>query len=89
MSICSRSSLFFRNRNARRERMLRKMSAMRAAKARNRLANPVEHEPRMQRYYPLELGLRDRRSGEVAWVPFRSIRDSIRRLSVVQRWYTP
>lgn len=88
MSTCSRSSLFFRNRNARRERMLRKMAAMRAAKERKRRENPVDQEPRMQRYYPLELGLRDRRTGDVAWVEFRSVRDAMRRLSIVQRYYT-
>lgn len=60
---------------------------MRAAKERKRLANPVERVPRMLPHYPLELGLRDTRSGEVAWVPFRSVRDAARRLAVVRREY--
>ena len=40
--------------------MLRKMARMRAAKERKRLANPVEREPKMVRWFPLELGVRDK-----------------------------
>lgn len=87
MTTRAQSQFLLRNRNARRLRMLRKMAAMRAAKARKRSANQVEREPRMERWYPLELGLRDRRTGETAWVPFRSIRDAIRRLSVARNEY--
>lgn len=63
----TRSSFLLRNRKVRRERMLRKVSAMRAAKARKRLENPPENEPKMQRLFPMELGLRDKRSGETRW----------------------
>jgi len=83
----TQSLRFSSNRKARRERMLRRMAAMRAAKERKRLANPIEREPRMERWYPLELEFRDRRTGEIAWVPFRSIRDATRRLSIVRREY--
>jgi hypothetical protein len=82
----TRSALFLRNRKARRERVLRRMAAMRAAKDRKRLANPVEREPRMQPFHPLELGLRDTRSGEVAWVPFRSVRDSAQAAGTSTGW---
>ncbi len=67
--------------------MLRKMANMRAAKERKRLANPVEREPRMARWFPLELGLRDKRTQQTAWVDFRSVRDAAKRLAVVQRFY--
>lgn len=60
---------------------------MRAAKERKRLANPAEREPKLVRWFPLELGLRDKRSGEVAWVDFRSVRDAAKRLAVVQKYY--
>jgi hypothetical protein len=56
MNHRAHSSLFLRNRKARRERVLRRMAAMRGAKDRKRLANPVEREPRMQPFHPLELG---------------------------------
>lgn len=87
MTRRAHSDRFYGYREARRERMLRRMAAMREAKARKRLANPVEREPRMVPYHQLELGLRDSRTGDVAWVPFRSLRDAMRRLGVVQREY--
>jgi hypothetical protein len=67
--------------------MLRKMARMRAAKERRRLENPVEREPKLVRWFPLELGVRDKVSGDVAWVDFRSVRDAAKRLSVLQKFY--
>ncbi len=67
--------------------MLRKMANMRAAKARKRLANPVDREPRMVRWFPLELGVRDKRTGEIAWTDLRSVRDTAKRISVVLKNY--
>ena len=87
MRTRQQSPCFLRNRKARRAEMLRRMAAMRAAKARKRAENPVEREPVMERWFPLELGLRDKRTGEFAWTDFRSIRDAVRRLSVVRREY--
>lgn len=74
--------------------MARKMAAMRAAKARRRAeriaSGTMPVRPSRRRPAPLlELGLRDTRSGEIAWVPFRSLRDAMRRLTVVRRWYRP
>lgn len=89
MTRRTQSGLLLRNRNARRLRMLLKMAAMRAAKERRRLENPVESEPRMERWFPLQLGLRDKVTGDVAWVDLRSLRDALRRLRIVFRWYTP
>ena len=71
--------------------MLRKMANMRAAKTQLRLergqAGLLEREPKMQRWFTLELGLRDKASGEVAWTDLRSIRDSARRIAVVLKFY--
>ena len=89
MTNRAQSVFIFRNRKARRERILRKMSAMRAAKARKRLSNPIDREPRMERWFPLQLGIRDKVSGETAWTDLRSIRDAVRRLSVVLHNYSP
>jgi hypothetical protein len=63
------------------------MANMRAAKARKRLANPIERAPIMRRYYPLELGVRDRRTGDTAWVKLKSVRDAAKRLSIILRYY--
>ena len=85
----TQSGLFLRNRKARRARLLRKMALMRAAKARKRMENPVQREPRMERWYPLEIGVRDKTSGAVGWVDFRSVRDAVHRLGAVAKWYVP
>jgi len=78
----------FTNRNARRQRVLRKMSAMRAAKERKRLDRGLcEEEPKMVRWHHLQIGVRDKRTGETAWIDFRSVRDAARRLSVIRRYY--
>lgn len=72
---------------ARRERMFRKMAAMRAAKARKRLARGArQEEPKMERWYPLEFGVRDTRTGEVAWHPLRSVRHSAKALGLVLKY---
>lgn len=70
-----------------RQRVLKKMANMRAAKERKRMENPPDHEPRFERYFPLELGVRDKRTGESAWIDLRSVRDAARRLSVVLKDY--
>ena len=70
-------------------RHLKRLANMRAAKERKRLAAPSEREPKLVPYHPLELGLRDKATGEVAWVDFKSLRDALRRLADVRRYYAP
>jgi hypothetical protein len=90
MTKCIRSRYFFRNRKQRRDRVLRKMATMRAAKARKRLDNPLEpEEARGAPFYPLQIGVRDKLSGEVSFVDFRSVRDAAKRLALVQKFYIP
>jgi hypothetical protein len=73
--------------------VLRKLANMRAAKARLRLvriaAGLLEREPKMVLWFPLELGVRDKVSGEVAWIDLRSVRDAARRLGIVLKFYQP
>lgn len=57
------------------------------ARERNRLAHPIERESELVRYYSLQIGVRDKRTGDIAWVDFKSVRDAARRLAVVQRFY--
>lgn len=65
----------FRNRKARRDSVLQKMSAMRAAKERKRLERPApEPAPRGPRWHRLEFGVRDKVTGEIAWHDLRSVR---------------
>lgn len=84
---------FSRNRKARREAHLRRLANMRAAKARKRLENPPEHEPRMVRWHRFEIGVRDKVHGPAgygeAWTDFKSIRDAVRRLRVIQQHCLP
>ena len=84
---------FLRRRNRwqdKRQRMLKKMENWRAAKARKRLANPPpEPEPKLVPWHRFELGIRDKVQGPMsygeAWVDLRSVRDAMRRISVVLR----
>lgn len=46
-----------------------------------------EPEPKLTRYFPLEIGIRDKRTKEVAWTDFRSVRDATKRLAVIQKNY--
>lgn len=89
MNQCAHSTRVFKNRNARRERVLQKMANMRAAKERKRLTNPIQDEPKFIRWFPLEFGVRDRITGETAWIELRSVRDAARRLAVLLKFYQP
>ena len=62
---------------------------MRAAKERKRLANPVEREPKMVRWFPLELGIRDKLTGETCWIDLKSARDAVKRITVILKYYQP
>ena len=76
----------FNYRKARRERMLAKMRRMREAKERKRMANPVEPEPRMEKWNRFEVIVVDRLTGERGSFELRSLRDAGRRLAAVVRW---
>ena len=82
-------SKYRKRRQDKYQRRSQRLAQMRAAKERKRLANPVDREPKWERWFPLELGVRDKRSGEVAWVELRSVRDATRRISAVVKFYQP
>lgn len=69
------------------------MAAMRAAKERKRqeriAAGLLEEEPKMVRWYPLQFGVKDKRSGVECWLDLKSVRDAARRVSVLLRFYEP
>ena len=83
------SPLFFKNCNQRRQRILQKMAAMRAAKERKRLENPPQHEPKTQRTTCLQIGFRDEISGVECWLPLKSARDAYKRISALLTNYSP
>lgn len=92
MTNCVRRDAFFNYRKRRREAVLRKMAAMRAAKERKRLERgPIEEEPRMRtvRHPFLSWAVRDDLSGDICWMEFISIRDMLKRMSVVAKYYEP
>jgi hypothetical protein len=70
-----------------RERMRTRLANMRAAKARKRtslIASGWTPEPKMERWHPLELGVRETgKPDTAAWVPLKSIRDTARRIGIV------
>jgi len=84
------SSRYCINRKARRERVLRKMAAMRAAKERIRQeridSGLLECEPKMTRYFPLEFGVRVKQTGETHFHDLTSVRHAAKALSLVLRY---
>ena len=72
---------------ARRARLLERSRKGVHARERKRMENPPEREPKFERWYPLELGVRDKRSGDVAWVDLRSARDAAKRIRMVIKHY--
>ncbi len=89
MSMWHHSKTLLSARKQRREKILRKLANMRAAKDRKRLANPVEREPKLVRWYPLQFGVRNKRTGETAWADLRSARDAAKRIGIILKYYTP
>ncbi len=87
MRKCSQS--YFKQKRSKRdqENALRRSRLGVLARERKRLANPIERELRLVRYYPLQFGVRDKHTGDIAWVDFKSVRDAARWLAVVQRFY--
>jgi hypothetical protein len=84
-------SAFFVRQLAR-QKLLRKMANMRAAKERKRMeCGPIEPEPKMIAVpHPnLSWAMRDDLSGEVVWMEFISVRDCARRAGMVARYYEP
>ena len=81
------SRRYIANRKQVRERMLRKMANFRAAKERKRLANPVEREPKLVRFYPLEFCVRNKLTGEVSsWHDLRSARRIAKQAALLLRY---
>ena len=71
--------------------MLKKMANWRAAKARIRQerisAGLLEREPRMQRYYPLEFGVRVKATGETYFVDLKSGRHAAKALGLILKYF--
>jgi len=65
----------------------KRMAKVRWEKWRNESHLRQEPEPKMERWFQLELGVRDKITGEVAWTDFKSVRDAAKRLSIIQKYY--
>ena len=83
---------FFRRRNRRqdkRERQLKKLFNMRAAKERirqQRIADGWLPESKMIRAYPLEFGVRRVGGAEECWTALKSVRDAAKRLRLILKF---
>jgi hypothetical protein len=83
-------SKFRKRRQDKYKRQADRMARLRERKARKhreRIAAGWTPEPKMVRWFPLELGVRDKRTGETAWVDLRSVRDAAKRLRIVLKYY--
>lgn len=91
MTQCIQPSTFSKRRNRwqdKRKRQLLKLANMRAAKERKRLENPMEREPKLVRWFPLEFGVRDKRNEDTVWMDLKSTRDVAKRIAVLLKHYT-
>jgi hypothetical protein len=43
--------------------------------------------PKLIRWFPLEFGVRDKRTGETVWMDLRSTRDAAKRIAVFLKYY--
>jgi molybdopterin biosynthesis enzyme len=92
MTHCTQQATFLRRRNRRqdkRERMLRKMANWRAAKARKReqrIADGWTSEPKMERFYRFEFGVRDKLTGETHFTELKSVRHAAKALGLIVKY---
>lgn len=52
-------------------------------------ASKPDREPRFVRYFPLQIGLRDTRTGEEGWTELRSVRQALRLVGNFLRHWQP
>lgn len=45
-----------------------------------------EPEPKKERWFPLEFGVRDKRTGETAWTDLRSVRHAAKALGLILKF---
>lgn len=72
--------------------MLRKMSAMRDAKARirqQRIEDGWRPEPKFERWYPFQFGVRVKTTGETHFVDLKSVRHAAKALGLILKYYQP
>lgn len=93
MTTCLHQKRFFRRRNRRQDkwkRELEKLARWRKLKAekRQRLvdAGIITREPKMQRWYRFEIGVRDNLTGETHFVVLKSVRDASKRIGLVLKY---
>ena len=89
MNNCTHSRTYFRNRNERRERQLRKLAAMRVAKKRKHdalVSAGWTPEPKFKRAYPLEFGVRVKATGETHFADLKSVRHVAKALGLILKF---
>ena len=77
-----------KNGKARWEKRLRQLEQMRTTKERKRLDNPIEREPKFERWFPIEFGVRDKITGETAWHDLKSVRHAANALGLILKFYS-
>ena len=86
---------FSKYRKRRQDKYLRqcaRLARMRAAKARKRQtavnAGLLQREPKMERFYPLEFGVRVKATGATHWHDLVSVRHAAKALGLVLKYCT-
>ena len=93
MMTCIQPKAFLRRRNRRqdkRQRQLEKLARWRQRKAeirQERIADGlIEREPKMERWYRFELGVRDKTTGETCFVDLKSVRQAAKALGLILKF---
>jgi len=71
----------------RRSRQLEKMRETKKRKREQAITDGWTPEPKMEKYYPLEFGVRDKATGETAWTDLKSVRQASRALGLILKYY--
>jgi hypothetical protein len=76
-----------KNAKARRDSLLRRSQKGVAAREANRLANQAPFEPKLPRFFPLEICIRNKRTGETSsWHDLRSARAIARQARLLLKY---
>lgn len=80
-------SKYRRRREDKYLRQCAQLAKMRAAKAHKRMENPLEREPKLVRFFPLEFCVRNKLTGETsAWHDLRSARYVAKAVTLIIRY---
>jgi hypothetical protein len=83
-------SKYRKRRQDKYQRRSQRLSVMRAAKARKRIEHIAEGwdpEPKLERWYRFEFGVRDKATGETHFTDLKSVRHAAKAIGLILKHY--